>query len=57
MNHWAVTLFTTIVTLYALFGDDIKLACFPKSADEAFNYITIAALFIFCVEIMINAIT
>jgi len=55
MNHWAVTLTITLVTLYALFGDDIKIAFFSKSADEAFNVITSIVLGIFVVEISINA--
>ena len=28
MHHWTVTLFIVIVTLYALFADDIKIAAF-----------------------------
>ena len=57
MNHWAVTLFMTIITLYALFGDDIKLAWFPKSADNAFNMLTIVALALFTIEVTINSVT
>ena len=57
MNSWPVTLTMTIVTLYALFGDDLKLAFFPKSADETFNMITSMVLGIFVVEITINALT
>ncbi len=56
MNHWTVTLFMMIVTLYALFGDDIKIAFCNKSADEAFNWITMAALVCFTIEITLNAI-
>jgi hypothetical protein len=55
MNHWSITLFMTIVTLYALFGDDIKVAFFAKSADEAFNWITTFALVFFTIEISVNA--
>lgn len=57
MNHWSVTLFTTIITLYALFGDDCKLAFFPKSADFSFNIITLIVLVVFVIEITINALT
>jgi len=56
MNHWTVTLFMTIVTLYALFGDDIKIAVFTKQDDNVFNYITTFALGFFAVEITINAL-
>jgi len=55
MNHWAVTLTITLVTLYALFGDDIKIAFFSKSADETFNVITFIVLVLFVIEISINA--
>ncbi len=30
LNHWATTTFMTIVTIYALFGDDIRLLSFEK---------------------------
>ncbi len=46
----------TLVTLYALFGDDLKIAFFNKSADEAFNWITMFALVFFTIEITLNAI-
>ena len=57
MNHWSVTTITTIITLYALFGDDCKLAFFPKSADFTFNLITTLVLVLFVVEITINALS
>ena len=56
MNHWIVTLIMTLVTLYALFGDDISLVFFTKSADETFNYITTFALVLFVVEITLNSL-
>ena len=57
MSSWPVTIFMTIITVYALFGDDVKLAFFPKSADETFNLITSIALGVFIIEITINALT
>lgn len=57
MNHWVATIFMTIVTVYALFGDDIKVAAFTKNADETFNYITSIALGCFVVEISINSLS
>lgn len=57
MSHWAVTLSMTIITLYALFGDDCKLAWFDRSADEAFNYITTFALILFAIEITLNSLS
>lgn len=46
----------TIVTLFALFGDDVRLAFFTKEYDDAFNNLTMVALIMFCLEITINAI-
>ena len=57
MNHWAVTLTMTIVTVYALFGDDIRVAFFTKSEDTTFNIITCVALGLFTIEITLNALT
>ena len=56
MQHWTVTLFIVIVTLYALFADDIKIAAFEKKNDEAFNYITSVVFGVFILEIIINSI-
>jgi len=49
-------LFIVIVTLYALFADDIKIAAFEKKNDEAFNYITSVVFGVFILEIIINSI-
>ena len=57
MNHWSVTTIMTIVTLFALFGDDIKLACFKKSADPVFDDIAFFCLVMFTAEITLNAIS
>ena len=43
--------FMMIVTIYALFGDDFRLLLAPKSADEVFWSITVAAMFFFLVEL------
>lgn len=49
-------MFIVIVTLYALFADDIKIAAFEKKNDEAFNYITSVVFGVFILEIIINSI-
>ncbi|EER12037.1 hypothetical protein Pmar_PMAR019142 [Perkinsus marinus ATCC 50983] len=46
---------TTILTLYALFGDDIRMACFEQDADSTFNAITIACLVVFGIEIILQS--
>lgn len=37
-----VTIFMTIVTVFALFGDDIRVLAFSKSADVAFYSVSCA---------------
>lgn len=45
------------VTLYALFGDDIKLAFCPKSSDSVFNVITLCAMALFTIEVILCSVT
>ena len=47
------TAFMAIITVYALFGDDIRTVAFQKSADNAFYIITIICLIFFLAEIII----
>jgi len=56
INHWAVTTTMTIVTVYALFGDDIRLAFFTKSADDTFFTLTFISLILFSLELTLNSI-
>eukprot|EP00929_Paragymnodinium_shiwhaense_P049280 TRINITY_DN24868_c0_g1_i1.p1 TRINITY_DN24868_c0_g1~~TRINITY_DN24868_c0_g1_i1.p1 ORF type:complete len:985 (+),score=150.21 TRINITY_DN24868_c0_g1_i1:265-3219(+) len=50
------TLLTTFLTIYALVGDDIRLMCTRKSADSAFDIITLVAMSVFMLDILCNAI-
>lgn len=45
---------TIIFTLYALFGDDIRLAWAPVSSDTAFYALSVIALILFMIELAIN---
>lgn len=45
----------TILTMYALFGDDIRLAYFEKDADDAFYFITLISFVMFSVEIIASS--
>ncbi len=56
MNHWSITIFMTLVTIYALFGDDIRALCFTKTADTVFYGLTIVAMTLFMIEIVVQAI-
>jgi hypothetical protein len=51
IDHSAVVIFMTCVTIYALFFDDIRILGFGLEADNAFYSLTIIALVLFSVEI------
>lgn len=47
--------FMTIVTLWALFGDDIRILTAPKEADEAFWIVNIIAMCLFGIELILQS--
>jgi len=46
----------TFLTIYALFGDDIRLCATAKSADDFFFTLTSVSLLFFTIEIILNSI-
>ncbi|GBG24941.1 Hypothetical Protein FCC1311_011582 [Hondaea fermentalgiana] len=51
LDNQVVTTIIAFLTVFALFGDDLKLAAFPKSADTAFGHLTLLTLLVFSAEI------
>ena len=51
LDHTAVVVYMTIITIYALYFDDIKILFFPKTADDIFNGITLIVMLCFALEI------
>ncbi|CAD8159659.1 unnamed protein product [Paramecium pentaurelia] len=49
-------LLVNLLTIYALYGDDIRIICFDKRADIVFDGITIFCIIIFSTEIVITSI-
>lgn len=49
-----VTLVMTLVTMYALFGDDCRLALAPPSSDDVFYGLSTVALVLFTLELCAN---
>mmetsp|Transcript_3670 Transcript_3670/g.4918 ORF Transcript_3670/g.4918 Transcript_3670/m.4918 type:complete len:841 (+) Transcript_3670:546-3068(+) len=45
------TIFMTLVTIWALFGDDVRLITTYKEADDGFTVVTILCLIFFAVEL------
>ncbi|OMJ87200.1 hypothetical protein SteCoe_11124 [Stentor coeruleus] len=56
IDHWSFTAWMTILTIYALFGDDVRISAFTVSSDTAFNYITTICLFFFMLEIALASL-
>lgn len=56
LSHWATTLFMTIITLYALFANDVRQLAFAKPSDDTFSAITCAVMFFFLLEIVLASI-
>lgn len=46
----------TVVTIYALFGDDIRMLAFKKNADPVYYGLTITAMSLFLIEIILASI-
>lgn len=56
VNWWPVTMFMTIVTIYALFADDFRLLFFEKPMDEIFYMITFVSLLFFLLELFLASL-
>jgi len=50
-DSWRFGVLTTILTCYALFGDDFRLAATHKDYDIHFNLMTISCILVFTIEI------
>ena len=48
--------FMTVVTIYALFADDIRILAVSKTYDEVFYMVTSFAMFSFLVELIIGSL-
>ena len=45
--------FMTVLTIYALYFDDLRILYFPKGADDTFFAITLLGIICFTVEIIV----
>lgn len=45
----------TLTTLYALYGEDVRLAAFPKAADATFYALSAVALSLFAIELALGS--
>ena len=56
LNSRSFTLLTGIATLYALFGNDIKLLLVHKSADAVFTVLSSICFFLFLIELIVASL-
>lgn len=56
LDHKWFTYVMTGLTIYALFGDDIRLLIFKKKSDTTFNILTCTAMLAFIIEIVISSV-
>lgn len=47
----SMSIVMTLLTILVLFLDDVRLACFPPSADDAIVIVTIICLICFTIEL------
>lgn len=55
-DSWRFCVLTTVLTVYALFGDDFRLAATHQAADNLFNVLTILCILVFATEILAASI-
>jgi len=55
IDHTAVIVFMTFVTIYALFFDDIRIIAFHKSMDDVFYNLSFGCMVCFTVEILLSS--
>lgn len=54
LDHYAVVVFFTLVTIYALFFDDIRILGIDQAYDDVFNGLTLAGMILFALEIIVT---
>lgn len=56
IEGWTFSIIMAIVTLYALFGDDIRILSVGKTEDDIFFILTIISMSFFSLEIILTSI-
>jgi len=56
LDHWSIQTLLTLMTVYALIGDDIRVLSTSKPADAIFYGVTFGSLIIFTIEIIVQSI-
>lgn len=56
MTGWIFQGVMTVVTVYSLFGDDLRLLAFTKPVDDTFNILTSISLALFSIELILASV-
>mmetsp|Transcript_44963 Transcript_44963/g.104007 ORF Transcript_44963/g.104007 Transcript_44963/m.104007 type:complete len:1031 (-) Transcript_44963:112-3204(-) len=56
IESMAFIFFTSVLTVWALIGDDVRLTTTEKPADIAFNVVTVICMCVFSVEIVLSCL-
>ena len=56
LNWWPVTIYMTVITIYALFADDFRLIFFEKEQDFYFYWMSSFSLFFFLLELFLASL-
>mmetsp|Transcript_3333 Transcript_3333/g.2301 ORF Transcript_3333/g.2301 Transcript_3333/m.2301 type:complete len:168 (+) Transcript_3333:211-714(+) len=56
LEHWITAIFMTLITIYSLFFDDIRVLALPKDADPICYGITCFCMACFLIEIILASI-
>ncbi|CAG9313990.1 unnamed protein product [Blepharisma stoltei] len=57
LKNWVVQAFLMLLTIFALFGEDIRLLATEKSADDYFFAIALVCFIFFAVEILLSSLS
>lgn len=55
IDHYITVVFMTIITIYALFFEDIRILSFGKEHDDIFYGITAFGIVVFLIEIILSS--
>jgi hypothetical protein len=56
INRWPVVSFMTLITVYALFADDVRLLATTKPYDEVFYSLTSISMICFLLELFLASL-
>ncbi|OMJ72818.1 hypothetical protein SteCoe_28655 [Stentor coeruleus] len=56
IDSWFFMVLMTLFTIFALFGEDVRVSAFKKEADDGFNIVTTICMFFFTLDLVCSSI-